>query len=106
VATLTSGFYEWKAVPGQKKKDRFIFTLDGEEYLFLAGFWNSYVDQPKGKIADRFTVLTTEANDSMAQYHNRMPVILTENEVDDWLIGDNFEKYLQRPQAKVRAEKA
>ncbi|MDR2301461.1 MAG: SOS response-associated peptidase [Deltaproteobacteria bacterium] len=106
VATLTSGFYEWKAVPGQKKKDRFIFTLGGVGYLFLAGFWNSYVDQPKGNVTERFTVLTTEANESMAPYHSRMPVILTDDEVDDWLGGSDLEKYLKRPQAEVRAEKA
>jgi putative SOS response-associated peptidase YedK len=105
VAAPTTGFYEWKLADGQKKKDRFIFSLDGEKFLFLAGFWNSYVDHPSGKIPDRFTVLTTQANASMVNYHNRMPVILTDREIDDWLAGDDFEKYLKRSQAELRAEK-
>jgi putative SOS response-associated peptidase YedK len=105
VAALTSGFYEWAPAPGQKKKDRYIFTLTGERFLFLAGFWKSHGGHQAGPIPERFTVLTTGANDSMAPYHNRMPVILTEAEIDDWLAGHDFQKYLGRRPADVHAEK-
>lgn len=105
VAVLTTGFFEWTPVPGQKKKDRFIFTLEGEKYLFLAGMWSSFSDPLSGQIPERFTILTTEANDSMAPFHNRMPVILTDAEVDDWLTTDDFAKYLNPEQIAVKAQK-
>ena len=101
-AVPTSGFFEWTPRPGQKKKDRYLFTRHGEEILFLAGFWNSFNEPLSGPIPERFTILTTEANESMSRYHNRMPVILTWSEVDDWLCGDDFQKYLDRVQASVK----
>lgn len=106
VAILATGFFEWTPVPGQKKKDRYIFTLTGQKFLFLAGIWNSFHDPLSGQIPEHFTVLTTEANQSMAQFHDRMPVILTDDEVDDWLTGADFAKYLNREQSAVTAERS
>ena len=106
VAVLTTGFFEWAPAPGQKKKDRYLFTLPGKKFLFLAGIWNTFDEPLSGLIRDRFTILTTEANENMARFHNRMPVILTEAEVDDWLAGNDWSRYLNRPQVAVEAEKS
>ena len=106
VAVLTTGFFEWTPVPDQKKKDRYLFTLPGENFLFLAGIWNSFHDPLSGTIPEHFTILTTEANTSMARFHDRMPIILTDWEVDDWLTSADFAKYLDREQASVEASKA
>lgn len=38
VAVPVSGFYEWKAVEGQKKKDKYLFTLPEGGVLYLAAF--------------------------------------------------------------------
>ena len=103
-AVLTTGFFEWTPQPGQKKKDRYIFTLPGQKFLFLAAVWSGFANPLSGLIPEHFTILTTEANEHMAPYHNRMPVILTDAEVDDWLAGDDFSKYLNRSQAEVNAE--
>lgn len=105
IAVLTTGFYEWTPVPGQKKKNRYIFNLPGEKFMFLAGMWQGFSDPASGQTAEHFTILTTEANHSVNQYHDRMPVLLTESEVDDWLAGDDFQKYLHREQPMVEAEK-
>lgn len=105
VAVLTTGFFEWTPVPGKKKKDRYIFTLPDQKFLFLAGIWNSFNDPLSGQIPEHFTILTTEANQSMARFHDRMPVILTDSEVDDWLTGADFTQYLNRVQSEVIAEK-
>lgn len=48
----------------------------------MAGFYNRYQDE------DRFVILTTAANDSMQPVHDRMPLILEEDEIIPWL----FEK--------------
>lgn len=103
-AVLSSGFFEWTPVPGRSRKDRYLFVLPGEKFLFLAAFWSGFSGSSGGEPQKHFTILTTEANDSMRSFHSRMPVILAEAEVDDWLSG-SFEKYLNRIQAEVQAIK-
>ena len=105
-AVLTTGFFEWTPVPGQKRKDRYIFTLLGEKWLFLAGIWSVFSDPLSGQIPERFTILTTEANEGVSHFHDRMPVILAESEVDDWLTGDDFTKYMNRAQPTLEAKKS
>lgn len=68
--------------------------------------WNSFHDPLSGRIPEHFTILTTSANESMAKFHDRMPVILTDGEVDGWLSGDDFQKYLGRAQSAVAADKS
>ena len=36
-------------------------------------------------ILDTFTILTREPNDLIAQYHDRMPVMLNPESAQDWL---------------------
>lgn len=38
-----------------------------------------------GEDGGRFTIVTTAANASMQEVHDRMPVILDEGEIEDWL---------------------
>ena len=51
----------------------------------------------------RFTMLTTEANDGMEEYHDRMPVILHIDEQKDWLDGYDFSAYLNRIPPELNA---
>lgn len=96
-AVPATGFYEWSH-DGPKKK--YLFRLPDSPVLFLAGFWGSFDGER------RFVVLTTEANDSMRPIHNRMPVILREIEVEDWICdGGLAEEYLRRvPPELTRTE--
>ena len=34
-----------------------------------------------------FAIVTTDAAPSVAQYHNRMPVVLDDSQFDDWMRG-------------------
>ena len=70
----TTGFYEWN-----KQKHKFHFRLPGQSKLYLAGLWNDF----RGE--DRFLVLTTAPNDTIINVHDRMPVLLTDDEVTPWL---------------------
>ena len=36
-----------------------------------------------------FVILTTEANKKMQQIHDRMPVIISENNMEKWLTAEN-----------------
>lgn len=81
---LTAGFFEWmhngkKADP--KLKYRFNMTKTG--ILYLAGLYR--ISPTTGEY--EFVILTRDANESMAPIHDRMPVILRPEHVDEYL-GD------------------
>lgn len=73
-ALPAAGFYEW-----DKKKEKVIFTLPDSPILYLAGIFRPYGEEK------RFVVLTREANASMEPVHDRMPLILTGDEVLPWV---------------------
>ena len=73
-------FYEWKA-EADGKQPYAIARTDGTPMAF-AGLWEAW-RYPDGEILRTFAVLTTNANATMAELHERMPVIL---EPADWPI--------------------
>lgn len=80
----STGFYEWKKQETGKGKDKYYFTLPGKNSLYMAGLFNVYEDQL------RFVILTTGANVTMTPIHHRMPLILENHELKDWLLDDRF----------------
>ena len=50
--------------------------------IFLAGFFNVF------GVEKRFTVLTTEANQSMVSTHDRKPLIVEPDQMKDWVLDD------------------
>lgn len=87
----TTGFYEW-----DKSKNKYLFTLPGEEMLYLAGLYDlAPVGDGSGEL--RFVVITTEPNAWMKEIHDRMPVVLRREERRDWLLpGGNWQALLDR----------
>lgn len=74
------GFYEWSH---SGKKEKFFFQVDEQPVLYLCGVY---------KIIDgqcRFVILTRPANESMIKTHDRMPVILGEQDVRPYLTNYN-----------------
>lgn len=81
-----AGFYEWN-----RKKEKVTFTSAVKEQpiLYMAGFYKKYGNE------DRFVILTTGANDSMADVHERMPLLLKSQELEEWLRDDTrLEEFL------------
>lgn len=76
------GFYEWKLVGSRKYP--FLFTLKERKAFTFAGLWESWRDQD-GKEIRSCTIITTEPNDLIRQYHDRMPVILDNDNRWKWL---------------------
>lgn len=72
----STGFYEWSH---SGPKTKYQFNLPGEGALYMAGLYNDFNGER------RFTILTTAANESMQEIHNRMPVVLTRPEMDQWI---------------------
>jgi putative SOS response-associated peptidase YedK len=89
------GFYEWKKIEGQKRKQpMFLHRPDGEPLAF-AGLWavwkdeNHLDDDGEPKVLLSCTIITTSANDTVAEVHDRMPVILAPDAWDRWLDRDD-----------------
>jgi putative SOS response-associated peptidase YedK len=76
------GFYEWKRI-GKSKQPYHIRLLDHELFAF-AGLWEIWTG-PDGSEIQSCTVITTEANSLMQDLHDRMPVILSPDDYDQWL---------------------
>lgn len=70
------GFYEWN----QKKEKFRCKPIQNRKILFLAGIYTESAQE------DRFTIIITEANEVMKLVHDRMPVIIQEETLPDWLI--------------------
>ena len=80
-AVPVTAYYEWKKGP-DGKKERVTFTPDRR--CFLAGL---YIRQ-SGVAVPSFSILTCEAADNIKAYHPRMPVLVPEERLSDWLNGD------------------
>ena len=70
-------FYEWN-----KSKDKVTFCLDSNEAIYLARIYNLFNNE------DCFTILTTAANASVSAVHDRMPVVIEQKDIYDWLFND------------------
>jgi putative SOS response-associated peptidase YedK len=84
------GFYEWQR-RGSRKQPMFIRRRDGEPMAF-AGLWAAWRDRGEGGFADpdgdwlrSCAIVTTNANNTLAPLHDRMPVVLEERDWDRWL---------------------
>ena len=69
------------------EKQPYYFTDKQEPILAIAGLWNEWEDKQAGKSLLTATMVITEPNKFVAQYHDRMPVLLKPNQFDKWLSG-------------------
>jgi len=87
---VASGFYEWQKVDGQKTKQPWHIHHVEDAFMVFAGLWDvSFTADDEAVLST--TIVTTEANELMAEIHNtnrRMPVMLEKNEYDVWLEAD------------------
>ena len=81
-----SGFYEWN-----KRREKNLFTRADGCAVFMAGLCAGTPDD------ERFTILTTPANVSMRIVHDRMPLILEEDDLAGWLFdASKTEMFLRK----------
>jgi len=81
---LADGFYEWQAIPDERRKRPIYIRLKSREVFGLAGLWDTW-QQADGTPLIASTVITTTPNELMATVHNRMPVILAAQTLPTWL---------------------
>lgn len=75
-------FYEWRAMPDGKQPYA-IARRDGAPLAF-AGLWEGW-RALDGETVRTFAILTTAANATMAALHERMPVVLDQEDWPVWL---------------------
>jgi putative SOS response-associated peptidase YedK len=86
------GFYEWKKE--DKDKTPYYIYLKNRTPFTFAGIWDEWKDA-EGKSLRTFSIITTWANDLMKPIHERMPVILKQEEEKEWLSVNNPQVLLQ-----------
>jgi len=94
---LVDGFYEWKAIKGQKAKQPYAIAMKDGKPFGIGGLWENWKEPTSGEWIRTFVVITTDANELVAQIHNRMPLILAPSDYARWLSNEPDPRDLLRP---------
>ncbi|HBG21684.1 MAG: SOS response-associated peptidase [Syntrophaceticus sp.] len=96
-------FYEWR----QQGEPPLRIYLPDKPLFALAGIWELWKSN-KGEQILSCSIITTEPNDFMQDIHNRMPVILNDEEkIINWLEGtipDDLKELLVPYSGQIAAE--
>ena len=76
-----TGFYEWQKT--EHGKQAYCISQQYQQLVSFAGLWE-YWEHQKETIYS-CTIITTAANELMKQIHQRMPVIINNDNIDQWL---------------------
>ena len=77
-----SGFYEWSP-----EKRKYLFSRPDVKPVFLGGFYKKQSDKKA------FIILTKEATAPVSRFHNRIPILIDEANIEDWLGDIDFAFY-------------
>lgn len=77
------GFYEWR----KADKQPFRITMADQSLFAMAALYDTWIS-PTGEKLSTCTIITTEPNALMEPIHDRMPAILTPEQLDIWLNKD------------------
>jgi len=83
-AVPCDGFYEWRKEPDGRKTPIYL-QLAGAQPMALAGLWEVW-RPPEGEEKRTFTIITTAPNELLSSIHDRMPAILDEQALSQWLL--------------------
>jgi putative SOS response-associated peptidase YedK len=99
---LVSHFFEWRHYkPEGSKKEiayPYLIEVNDADYFYMAGIYNSYKNEDTGVVLNSFAIVTTQANELMAEVHNkkkRMPTILPEDLAWEWIMEDLSEERIK-----------
>jgi putative SOS response-associated peptidase YedK len=76
---FADGFYEWR---GRKPV---YYTMKDDRVFAFAGIWNPVANGPTP-----CAIVTCPPNELVARVHDRMPAILTDDELDAWLASKDL----------------
>jgi putative SOS response-associated peptidase YedK len=80
---VADAYYEWRATD----KQPFAVALGNRGPMTFAGLWDIWRDPqvPDGKPLKSFAIITTHANELLKPLHDRMPVLLPQENWAAWL---------------------
>ena len=87
-----TGFFEW-----DHNKHKYRFTLPGHSLFYLAGIYQFFENQP------HFVILTTYANASISDIHDRMPVVLNSDQCLQWLCDTDVAMHILKQEVAMLA---
>ena len=67
------GFYEWKAIKGQKAKQPYAIAMKDGAPFGIAGIWENWREPASGEGAQDICGYHNRANSLVASIHDRMP---------------------------------
>ncbi|PDS22789.1 SOS response-associated peptidase [Flavobacterium branchiophilum] len=86
---IANGFYEWQWLDSKgKNKIKYEIGIGNDDLFAFAGLYSQWINSLTGEVKNTYTIVTTQANDLMAEIHNtkkRMPIILKPEDEDNWL---------------------
>jgi putative SOS response-associated peptidase YedK len=74
------GFFEWKAIKGQKAKQPYAIAMKDGSPFGIGGLWENWKD-PTSSEWRTFAII----NKLVAEIHDRMPLILAPTDYARWL---------------------
>ena len=77
---ITDGYYDWR----KGDKQPFAIARANDKMTVMAGLWDVWKSRG-GETVKSCTIITTDANDLLRPLHDRMPVILAEEDWPKWL---------------------
>jgi putative SOS response-associated peptidase YedK len=93
------GFFEWKAIKGQKAKQPYAIAMKAGAPFGIAGIWENWKEPASGE----FAIITTDSNELVADIHDRMPVILAPADYARWLGEEPDPRDLMRAELRATA---
>lgn len=88
-----SGYYEWRDIAG-KKYPHFIY-LKNQSLMGLAGLI-SHWKSPSHQVFSTCAIITTQAIQSLQNYHDRMPLIIAPVNYELWLSPTRGDELLEK----------
>ena len=82
-------FYEW-VLDDKGKKILVSFSPKGKEYMWAPGIYDKWISPDGKKIIESFAIITDDPQKEVLEKgHDRNPIFLKSDLVDDWLDTDN-----------------
>lgn len=78
-------FFEWKSIPGQKRKQRHTISPPDPNTVAFAGLYSWWKDHGDDSWVLTATMLTRDATGPLTELHHRAPVVVDRAQWDDWL---------------------
>ena len=79
---LSDGYYEWNTT--NFKKQPYYFYDKQKNILPMAGLWSSFLSKDNETILS-YTIITKKADEKISHIHDRMPLIIDFDRIDDWI---------------------